>query len=189
MEKGRKLSEEYFLWLCNKVRLRNKRLHYTGLVKLLHEKKYYWSVRNDENRNDDGLALRATFVDEHDLDQGHLEIQYFLKGEYCSVFEMLVGVAERMNDILWNIDTQENNTAKWFHELLTNLRLEKFTDDSEIDPMDDVEIEDILGTFLSRTYDFFGNRGLFPLKKRPLKDQTRVEVWYQMMAYLAENYV
>jgi len=40
---------------------------------------------------------------------------------------------------------------------------------------------------LARDYDADGNGGLFPLKN-PKKDQRRIEIYYQMNAYVLENY-
>jgi len=38
-----------------------------------------------------------------------------------------------------------------------------------------------------RRYSKTGKGGLFPLK-HPKKDQTEVEIWYQMQQYVMENF-
>jgi hypothetical protein len=48
-------------------------------------------------------------------------------------------------------------------------------------------VNQILTNLVERTYQKNGKGGLFPLKQ-PAKDQRRVEIWYQMAAYLNENY-
>lgn len=181
----RTFSQGYFNWLCSKVQHKNKRLNHKALLNLLYEKPFRWSVDYDGNRCDDGLELRDLYIQEFDVDESHLEVKYFLKRP-CSVLEVLVAIARRMYDLQYILSDPVDHTNRWFHELLGNLQLERFSDD--ISPVQEAEIDDILEIWLGRTYDEHGFGGIFPLKKRPLKDQTRVELWYQMMLYLAENY-
>jgi len=186
------VKDDFFLWLYNIIRDKKRRQSYIQLCRLLYEKPFRWSVHNDDNRLEDGLTLRETFIQEEDLDEGHLEVLYFLN-KPCSVFEVLIGVAQRLNDTMYDLRDHGDHTPRWFNELLVNLRLNEFIDkpdnkEEPLSPTDECAIEEIVETFLDRTYDFHGNGGLFPLKKRPLKDQQSVEIWYQMMAYLAENY-
>ena len=185
MNDQRTFSQEYFDWLYSKIRANNKRLNHRHLLDILFKKDFRWTVNFDENRCDDGLELREIYIQEFNIDEDHLEVQYFLKRK-CSVLEVLVGLAIRMNDLEHILEDPKNHTNRWFHELLKNLKLDEFTD--ELGPIEEAEVDDILERWLGRTYDFFGRGGAFPLKKRPLKDQTRVELWYQMMSYLAENY-
>lgn len=188
---GRKttLSQDYFDWLYSQIKY--KKTNYTMLCKELCEKKFRWSIHNDDNRCEDGLNLRNIFIDENQLDESHTEVKYFLKAE-CTLFEVLVALAQRMNDVMYDLEDQDNKSATWFHEMIKNLELDKFTDlhiyKERFDPLAEAEIDDRLDTFLSRTYDFYGNGSLFPLKKRPRKDMANTEIWYQMMAWLDENY-
>jgi hypothetical protein len=48
-------------------------------------------------------------------------------------------------------------------------------------------LTEILEKVINRTYHSSGKGGLFPLKHAE-KDQTEVELWYQMNTYLVENY-
>lgn len=72
---------------------------------------------------------------------------------------------------------------KWFWHFLEILELADFNDSSEI-PID--LVEDILNTVVWRTYEPNGSGGLFPLRYAH-QDQRKVELWYQMNAYLIEN--
>jgi hypothetical protein len=47
-------------------------------------------------------------------------------------------------------------------------------------------IQDVLDTIIFRTYKYDGRGGLFPLREGK-EDQRRVELWYQMCAYILEN--
>jgi hypothetical protein len=125
------------------------------------------------------------------IDESHLEVRYFMKGA-CSVLEVLIALSQRINDMMYDLKDQSNKAPRWFNEMIKNLGLDKFTDDSSrgerLREMDETKIDDILETLMDRTYDFHGRGGLFPLKRTPRKHQAGVEIWYQMMDYLDENY-
>lgn len=183
------LREEYFKYLYNLVRPLPRT--YQKLCKELHNKKYRWSVRNDDNRCEDGLHLRETFIEQNNLDEDHLEVRGFLKGD-CTLFEMMTALAQRMDYELSDLVQPANRTNKYFFEMLKNLKLDKYTDGQligeRIDPISELEIDEILENLLSRTYGYDGEGSLFPLKLRSPKDMAKVEVWYQMMLYISENY-
>lgn len=184
MEKRRKtLRESYFDWLYKQID--GHRRSYIKLCRILYDKKFRWSVALDDNRCEDGLDLRRQFAD--GMDETHLEVQYFLKGD-CTVFEMMVALAIRMNDQIYDLNSQENKTPKLFQELLGNLGMLHFYDALHLSVTDEVRIDQILEILMDRTYGRDGSGSLFPLKRRPPKDMSRVEIWYQMMAYLNENY-
>lgn len=191
---GRKilpLKDEYFDWLLNGLLGKKVFSKYEKLCKELHKKKFRWSVSNDDNRCEDGIQLREQFVEMLSLDETHLEVKHFLKGD-CTIFELLVALSQRINHLMYDLRDQENHTARWFLEMIRNLNLESYVDSSTrsdiLDEMDAIKIDDILETFMDRTYAYDGTGGLFPLKRRPLKDQSGVEIWYQLMLYLDENY-
>lgn len=183
------LKEEYFSWLYKQIG--KQRRSYVKLCKELHEKKFRWTIHNDDNRCEDGLALRDIFAEENNLDETHLEVKYFFKAD-CSVFELLVALAKRIDDLMYDLEHQENHASRWFREMLENLRLSRFTDDTFrdtfLDPVSEASVNEILEVFMDRQYGFDGRGGLFPLKKRPPEDQSEVEIWYQLMRYLDENY-
>lgn len=183
------LKEDYFSWLYSLVD--NRKRSYKRLCAELHQKVFVWSVHNDDNRCEDGLNLRHLFVEQNDLDESHTEVRYFLKGD-CTVFEVLVALAGRINDLTYDLKHQESTAPKWFHEMILNLGLAVYTDGYNLGdrfgPVTEAKIDEILENFISRTYDFYGHGGLFPLKRRPRENQTDVEIWYQLMKYLDENY-
>ena len=184
MRKHLPLKTEYFDWLTN-YNIGKGIEKYTGLCQILYQKEFRWYVHNDDNRCEDGLSLRQAFIDFRRLDESHLEVQYFLKTK-CSVLEVLVALAKRINDYTYDLNPRHDNTNKWFFEMLDNLKLTIFKGD-HISRIDDVAIDYILETLMDRTYDYNGNGSLFPLKKRARQDMSEVEIWYQLMAYLAEN--
>lgn len=172
---------EYFQWLCDLVYINQKKESYWILAKTLYEREYYWSVPNDDNRGMDGKRLQEEFADE----VGYL-FTYDVIDRPCSVFEMLIALAIRVDDIMAE-PGRGNRTAKWFWEILGNLGLDKYTDADFVDLHGTARVNHIINIVLERSYKKNGEGGLFPLKK-PKKDQRKVEIWYQMCAYLLENY-
>lgn len=184
------LREEYFKYLYKIVRPLPRT--YYKLCQELHNKKFRWFIRNDDNRCEDGLRLRELYIEEQNLDEDHLEVQGFAKGD-CTLFEVMVALAQRMDYELSGLIQPGNRTNKYFFEMLKNLKLDEFTDSKlilgdGIDPISECQIEEILENLLDRTYGYDGEGSLFPLKFRGPQDMAKVEIWYQMMLYINENY-
>ena len=97
----------------------------------------------------------------------------------CSMLEMLIALARRVSFESYSTATD------WFWCMIQNLELGKYTDDIyEVSIME--EVEEALKNLNARNYGADGSGGLFPLRK-PAMDQRRVEIWYQMQAYLLEG--
>ena len=174
--------DEYFEWLTYLVNIDKE---HTELAMILHSIKFYSIVHNDENRIEDGKLLRKIFADET------LFSDYSCLDEpSCSVLEMLIALAIRMEAILED-PREGDRTVLWFWEMLDNLDLSKYTNyiikygsgNSR------AEIKEIVHTLIERKYSRSGEGGLFPLKNPPKKDQRKVELWYQLSSYLLENYI
>lgn len=151
---------------------------YSGLLEELwdcnYDENHAYLVPNDDNRIADALHLRREF-----------DINMIYEGP-CTVLELLIGIAKRMSDFI-SISPSEDHTAELFWEFLANLKLTYF-DDDVIDKGDRRrEIRDILTVFRERLYGSDGVGGIFPLRNPP-SNQAKTEIWYQMMAYLEENY-
>jgi len=185
MRNTKSIRNDYFDWLLN-FNIGGDSRKYISLCTILHQKIFRWFVHNDDNRCEDGIALRYEFINTLGLDENHLEVKYFLAGN-CTVLELLVALAKRINDYMYDLNPNHDDTAKWFFEMLTNLRVIKFKGTS-LSGMDEVEIDDILENFMDRTYDYYGTGSLFPIEKRPKKDMSTVEIWYQLMEYLNQKY-
>lgn len=163
-------EDRYFEWLIDKIEHNGLAKNHYSLLEELHEIDFVWSVPNDDNRSIDGEHLR----DRYGWD-GHFS--------GCSVLEMLIALAERCEFNIMGEPGDEDRTYKWFWEMLDNLGLLYFDDDH----YDSAAVNSIVRKWLDRKYSPNGKGGLFPLK-RPAKDQRKVEIWFQMCAYLDENY-
>jgi hypothetical protein len=176
------MLEEYYEWLCDLVDVKQPGCGYTLLLRTLHDREFYWSVPNDDNRAFEGKNLRERFCEENGIEY---VFEYF--DDSCSMLELIIGLAHRCEDIM--ADQKNSLTMKeWFWRLLSNAGLDSFTDNSYYEMNCRLgSVDKILNRIVDRSYQRNGKGGLFPLKGQK-KDQRKVELWYQMCAYLLENY-
>jgi hypothetical protein len=175
------VRKRYFEWLLDKIDMREHNHHI--LVDILHIKEFYWTISNDDNRLQDGKELRINFSEE----TGIRKIESLNRP--CSVLEVLVGMMFRFDNAMPDPETEEEEKerpSKWFWEMLENCGLAKYDDDYYMQKDRRIEIDEIITRILSRDYDKDGSGGLFPLK-HPKKDQRKIELWYQMNAYIMEK--
>lgn len=171
---------DYAQWLFGQIEYS---VDYNVLLTHLYNRTYFWSVSNDDNRAIDGIALRDRFIQE----TNYGDFDY--PEDECSVLEMLFGVAVRINDIVIGIE-EGDQSSRWFWELLCNLGLDGYDDAymREYGRTNIIkEVNIILDRFLDRSYKRNGVGGIFPVKTSRV-DQREIEIWYQMSAYLEENY-
>jgi hypothetical protein len=139
------------------------------LLDRLYAREFSWTVPNDDNRVEDGLDLRAEFTGGPHHDVNHRGV---------TVLEIIVGLSRRLQF------NAEGNAKDWAWKLIENIGLDSMND--PLSGRDEQMIADVLDQVIWRTYDRNGNGGFFPLVDPP-EDQTRVEIWYQMSAYIYEN--
>lgn len=171
----------YFDWLIATF-VKKSRWHYHGkyscLLEQMFRKAYYAIVDYDDNRAEDGLYLRDTFLETYP------EKDMPVPGGPCSFLEFLIGVSIRLEEIM--IDGEALPVYLYFWELMDRLRLTEYTDVAYSQDSAGLMVDLLMTDFMDRTYSRNGEGGLFPLR-RTNKDQTKVEVWYQLNAYLIEN--
>lgn len=141
---------------------------------------FYEIIPNDSNRAQDGMDLRLEYRKKYRVD-GRYPLE-------CSVLEMLIGVARRMEYLTRDPnEISGDQTSTWFWALIANLDLIDFTDDVALSNF--ITNRRITRTFdlmIARSYDWTGRGGLFPLKD-PRDDQRNLEIWSQMNLWLGEN--
>lgn len=173
------LEERYFYWLYNKVCSileKNPEENFLGMLEVMYGVPFEWYVPNDDNRAEDGIDLRYEYLDEESP-----ATDTFLAND-CSMLEMFIGMARRISFELGLA------TDICFWILMDNLNLtgKQFSDEFFSDAEANV-VHDAMTTINSRTYDYDGTGGLFPIFD-PREDQRKVELWYQMSAFLTERY-
>ncbi len=164
------IDYEYYEWLISQVDTPKNGKSYNGLFERMHNLEFVWTVPNDNNRLQDGLDLRAEFM-------GSKNKAKQLQLNSATILELLIGVSRRVAFIAGGSEDH------WAWRLIKNLRLNKMSDDLTDEQID--RIDEIIYNLVWRNYRFDGYGGFFPLNN-PEQDQTKVEIWYQMNAYVNE---
>lgn len=176
------LENDYFDWLYNIVD--DSDYKYENLVNHIFgidfDEKTTILIDKDHNRIADAYELREDFIKEQ-LSREDEDIICIFRDRPCSVLEVLIALAYRMEDVM-----VINRFPIWFWEMLSNLGLESYDDDN-FTRNDIRNVDRIINRWLDHNYEYNGEGGLFPLNDPP-KDQRTEEIWYQMSAYLVENY-
>jgi hypothetical protein len=173
------LDERYLEWLYSQigsVKLRTKSRTFWNLARQLYSKEFIWFIPNDDNRVEDGRELRQEFFDTQQIE----DVDHDWRELGCSMLEMLVGLSRRLS---FEAEV-EGEPRVWFWRLLDNLALSDCNDKVQYSHK---QVDEILDAVIWRTYTSSGRGGLFPLRKAK-RDQRKVELWYQMSAYLQELY-
>lgn len=169
---------EYFSWLCDIIGGVGE---YSFLIKELHKFEFYWFIENDDNREEDGKALREEFANE----KGYISV-HELDGP-CSMLEMILALACRFEGGFGYNPDDCDNVPKYFWEMLNNLGLLEYDDTH----FNEEKVRYICDTFCDRNENCDTFLTIFPLKSKKLGkkwDPTTTEIWYQMQAYIEENY-
>lgn len=172
------LDEQYLYWLygqISSVKLRQASRTYWSLIRQLYTKEFVWFIPNDDNRVEDGRELRYEFLDTHDISYSNQDWMHL----GCSMLEMIIAMSRRLA-----FET-EGEPAYWFWLMLENLRIESYNDRT-YDNRAMEDIDEALDMVIWRTYNKSGHGGLFPLH-HSVKDQRKVEIWYQKSAYILEH--
>lgn len=173
------VKKAYFDWMCRLVCGRTRKTYYK-LFHYLYSKEFTYTLEMDGNRYDDGIELRYRFGYEQNFSQALIADS--IDDCPCSILEMMVALAIRMEEhIMVNPDIGDR-TGKWFWEMLDSLGL----DDMDDQRYDSGFTEDTISRFLEREYDFNGKGGLFYLKKCD-RDLRNMEIWYQACWYLRQQ--
>lgn len=178
----RRISQDYFKWLCAQVMSAEKidsAAGYMFLADRMFRVSFNDNVPNDRNRSADGIMLRHDFVREYGNNYEPIEVSELLFPT-ANILEVLVALA-KMADYECSLGVDE-----WFSIFLQNLKLTCFVD-SEIVSGDINRIGTILAKFNDRRYSQNGHGGLFPLRQRRWNDQRGEELWYQLSHYIEEN--
>lgn len=171
-----RVDHQYFEWLISQIAIPNDK-EYNELFSMMHNVEFVWTVPNDDNRVQDARELRNEFMSSviHNVDEPLTVIQLFNAG--VTVLEVLVSLSRQ---VAW---VAGGDGPHWAWTLIENLNLER-----SFDPLTKGKrrrIENVLDGLVWRTYQQNGQGGFFPLND-PEEDQTKVEIWYQMNAFVNE---
>lgn len=168
---------DYFEWLFNLVsgKRYSKKVSFRHLLIHLHDIEFTYIIQKDQNRADDGIALRYRFACGY---RSPAAAETYLDGP-CSVLEMMVALALRCEETIMDDTAFGNRTQQWFWNMIVSLGLGPMVDER----FDKQEADYIIRRFLDRDYKPNGHGGLFTIRKCD-RDLRKVEIWVQLLWYL-----
>lgn len=173
------IRKRYFDWLYYSVV--DRKTSYRELCEALDGRIFEYYIPLDSNRYEDGVDLRYHFAREKGIPDAQIAAELDVRP--CSIFEMMVALARRMEQDVTYDPELGNQASEYFTYMLESLGLASMTDSVGVDERYfDIAID----RFISRSYEPNGKGGLFRIDdcEHDLRD---VEIWYQAMWYLSHK--
>lgn len=176
---SKELDKKYFRWLYKIVCGTDEYngLSYKKLLWFLFNTEFTYFVGLDCNRAQDGIDFRYRFGYENNIDAN--SIAKYLDTRNCSVLEMMVAMANKVEEQFMDDEDYGNRTGQWFWNMIVNLGLGKMSDMY----FDQSYAEFVIMRFLNREYESDGRGGLFTVSDCDY-DMRKIEIWAQFMRYL-----
>jgi len=181
------LEEAYFDWLkSDAFSNRVNRREYEGVLRVMHDIPFYWTIWSDSNRAGDALSFRQSdFLGF----QGDLEgLDQVWLGNWAtaapSTLEVLLGMARR-----WNAYFQ-GSMPYYFGHFFRNLELDRYSG-RVLTGASQEAVRQRLDNWMSRQFQPNGQGSPFPitnLRALDIVDMRKLEIWSQMNAYSAEHF-
>lgn len=148
---------------------------HTCLFKHLMTIDFRWSVQLDGNLIPCVRRFRDKMGRDYDGPRGN-----------PTVLEILVSLAVECEDKIMHNEEFGNRTCQWFWMMLYNLGINVYDDIHYTNRIAE-EIDDKVDTFLDRTYNYYGEGGIFTVD-RPYYDMRLAPLWEQLNWELNEKY-
>lgn len=183
-------EERYFEWLVIQISSPEDGFdyeywmtHYRLLLRHLYLTSFVWTIERDENRAFDGIELREEFTDETG-DDTYLEC---CGRDDCSMLEMMVALARRIEADIMYQNHKGDRTYFWFYQMLINAGFDEFDESKRTVNFDCYD--DYIDVILNHRYAPDGaNGGLFQVDYIPERDFRETELWYQMQIWIRKYY-
>lgn len=177
------LTETYYLWLAEDCfSTPPERREYEGVLRLLHDIPFYWTIWSDENRAGDALSFRQNDFLGYQQDLDRLD-QHWLNAwaqQAPSVLEVLLGCARR-----WCFYF-EAPVAFYFQHMFRNMRFDRFPGRTLNSGGQEI-VRNRCDIWMARQFESNGEGSPFPVKQ-DVTDMRLVDIWTQMNAYSAEHF-
>jgi len=166
------IDEEFFEWIYQYINGKGRR----KLLWALFNEDFFTIMDMDDNRLRDGIELRYRFSDEANIPIRVIDKK--LDVDTCSVLEMMVALAIRMEDSVLGDPDYGDRTNMWFWTMVKTLGLYDMTDDN----IDYEYVKHTIARFINRDFDRDGNGGLFTVRNTR-QDFRDIEIWQQMCLF------
>lgn len=185
-----RLNSAYVEWLLSKVCSRDTAVDYSTLFSMLYQTPI--NLENmkelDSNRYQDGRMLRFRFENHHGNDilgmVSQDDVRRF-EDRPCSMLEMIVGLALRMEEQIMGNLRYGDRTGQWFWEMLTNLGVGYMTNSR----FNVIEYRRCVSNFMNYAYDPDGKGCLFRSEHKSMAEMTDLDIWYQMHEHLKDIHI
>lgn len=182
MEEKYDIEDSYFRFLMRLIdneRPQPPSRNYGVLLHYMYNMEFEYIMQMDENRAYDGLNLRYLFS--LDAPYDYEDILDTLD-KPCSVLEMIIALAHRIESDITCEPDGIDRTSEWFWQMISSLGLDRMSDDN----FNSDSVIDILRCFQNRRYAKNGRGGLFTVNKYK-GDMRGIEIWYQAHIWLNER--
>lgn len=173
-EYWRDAGDSYFQWLADDLALHNGN-EYWRLLRALHRKEFYFSLKADSPLSEDGLYLRYMYKRNYrDYEDNNPVLP--------SCLEVLLSLAMRLAAGLVDYDERD-----WFWIFMHNLSLDRFYDDDfdELGGTDKVNY--ILSVWLTRKFKHDGMKyNIFKFTSDC--DVHQIDMLHQGYMYIRQNF-
>lgn len=177
-------ENRYFEWLMEEAFATDtERGMYEGVCRVLFDIPFYWLIVLDENRAEDASIFRK--FERHQLDQEKHVVEAWWLDQWenatPSVFEVLVGIAER-----WSAFFDDKTTQYFFsRHLFRNMGFHQFRGNLRRGDAESVRMH--VDNWLSRQIEPNGDGSPFPINRNHV-DMRTTDIWGQMNAYSFEHF-
>lgn len=179
------LTETYFEWLRSDCFTSpTERREYEGVLRVLHDIPFYWSIWSDENRAGDAMSFRQSdFLgfqqDLHRVDQHWLNDW---ANATPSVLEVLLGMARRYSFYY------EGPISMYFGHMFHNMGFQRFPG-RMLSSETQEQVRAIADDWMARQFQPNGEGSPFPIHHAlNVIDMRQIDIWGQMNAYSAEHF-
>lgn len=162
----------YYEWLVGKISSTSIN-PYSKLLKLLFEKEYRYIFEMDSNRAVEGIEQRNIYISDYNESFGD---EYYIN---CSVLEMMVALAEKIEIEIATDDIYGDRTSQWFWSMIQSLGLAPY-DDKHFHAQQCIRIID---SMMEHLYLSNGLGGLF-ITDSPNVDMTKLDLWSQANVFI-----
>lgn len=171
------IKKEYYDYLRNIIQLDSD---YNNLIDYLYSTEFKTVVPDDNNRAIDGMDLRYRFLYEAGADeQSAMIIKDTELAGPCTVLEMMIALAIKMDEELlydWELGPRQHI---WFYQMLKSMHIDKYTNDR----FEDILVYKAVTDMMLYNIAANGSGGLFTFRNVDI-DARDLSIWYQMNHYV-----